>query len=110
MAFYPCPQGHGDVNQDGIIDERDADLLRGCYLKTTAEHPECALADIDRDGQVRAPDFSIMSSLFNGYDPICQVNLVPVTPPEPSRKFIAIGLGFMIAAGAICVAAIAKGR
>ena len=32
--------------------------MKSCYLKTTAEYPECADVDFDGDGQVTARDWS----------------------------------------------------
>ncbi len=108
MAYYACPQGHGDFNKDGVIDELDYELFTkgGCYLKSTKDHPECILYDLNGDGIVNTLDHSLFRQLYAGYDPICKVQLKEV--PKKFPWGWVLGLGAV--AGLLLISRRKKGR
>ena len=86
MPYYACPEGHGDFNNDGIIDDQDWQVFQECYLKSIADFLQCASADMDDDGLVDVEDSSIFAAIWDGYCPVCGLYLTEYIPPPSSLE------------------------
>lgn len=51
-----------DLNQDGVIDEKDAKLIKKAFLKNDAKSLQ---ADLNRDDKVDAKDFAFFNQILN---------------------------------------------
>ena len=106
MNYLVGPNGEGriaDFNYDGVIDDRDFELLKACYLADTGQRPECAAFDIDHTGRVNTLDFSIFANIFGGYDPVSHTRLQPYAPPWQQALNGALAMTLVGGIGAIMV-------
>ncbi|MCH7701538.1 MAG: hypothetical protein IID37_07605 [Planctomycetes bacterium] len=65
-AFSPPCQCQGDVNQDGIVDDVDVELVLGCQGAEPEE--ECEAADINCDDVIDEQDIEAVLCLVEGDD------------------------------------------
>jgi hypothetical protein len=96
----------GDVNGDGVIDDRDIALIRGAMGKARGELGYVEAYDLNHDGIISIKDASIASAHYGK-------SIVPTTQllsPAQVRNVMADGFEFYGLSAGMKLAYIAVGR
>jgi hypothetical protein len=53
---------NADINGDAMVTSLDISMLAGCFGQVPSSNKDCVKADVDRDGDIDADDFSFVSA------------------------------------------------
>ena len=79
--------GHGpDLNNDGVVNILDISFVGSCFGQNPATSPECALADLNHDGNIAIGDVNAaVTSFIQNSFPTGAENTPPVADAGPDQ-------------------------
>jgi hypothetical protein len=101
---YTTPDYYADITGDVLVNNHDISKLSSCFAQDPLRNPDCAVADVDSDGDIDRDDFAFISNRLGQAYPWTLYSL----PVLVSKQYLNSALGDMNGDGNLDIVGVDK--